>query len=210
MVGLLAVVAVIVWLVTQSGATVVSQTRALAPFSAVELAGANVVTVHVGAAQSVVVHARQSELQLITTDVRAGTLVIANAPTRQPTEGPMSVSVTVPSLQSLAIASGGSGVVNVTGIRAPSLTVSLGGGGLLNASGTATRLNVSVAGSGDVELGQLVAREVSATVSGDGQIVVVATRSLEASITGNGAIRYTGNPPQLTTRVTGSGAIIPG
>jgi hypothetical protein len=207
-VAVLAVLAVVVWLVTQSGATVASQTRAVAPFNAVELAGANVVTVHVGAPQSVVVHARQSELQLITTDVRAGTLVIANVPTRQPTKGPMSVSITVPSMQSLAIS--GSGVVNLTGIHAPSFTVTIGGSGVVNASGTATRLSVSMPGSGYAELGQLVARDVSATVSGDGQIVVTATRSLDASVPGTGVIRYSGNPAQLTTSVTGTGTIIPG
>ena len=208
MVGVLAVLAVVVWLVTQSGTPVVSQTRAVAPFNAVELAGANVVTVNVGAPQSVVVHARQSELQLITTYVRAGTLVIANAPTRQPTKGPMSVSVTVPSMRSLTIS--GSGVVTLSGIRAPSFTVTIGGSGVVNASGTATRLSVSMPGSGYAELGQLVARDVSATVGGNGQIVVTATRSLDASVPGTGVIRYTGNPAQLTMSVTGTGTIIPG
>jgi hypothetical protein len=208
-VGLLALLVLAVWLITQSGgATVVSQTRPVAPFNAVELAGANVVTVSVGAPQSVVVRARQDEVNLVTTQVSGKTLVIANVPTRHTTKGPMSVSVRVPSLTSLSVP--GSGVVNITGIRASSLTVTVGGSGLVNASGTATRLNVSVPGSGDVELGQLVARDVNAAVSGSGQIVVNATRSLDASVSGNGVIRYSGNPAQLTKSVTGSGAIIAG
>jgi hypothetical protein len=188
--------------------TVVSQTRAVAAFNAVELAGANVVTVHIGTPQSVTVRARKDEVDLVTTDVQGRTLVIANVPTQHATKGPMSVSVTVPSLASVSIP--GSGVVNMTGIHAASLTVTLGGSGVVDASGTATRLNVSVPGSGYVDLGGLMSRDVQAAVSGSGQIVVTATRSLDASVSGSGVIRYSGDPAQLTKSVTGSGAIIGG
>lgn len=207
--GLLPALALVVWLIAASGgAAVVSETRAVAAFNAVELAGANVVTISVGAPQSVVVRAHPDQLGLITTQSSGGTLVIANVPTQHAIKGPMSVSVTVPSLASVSIS--GSGVVNMTGIHAASLTVTLGGSGVVDASGTATRLNVSVPGSGYVDLGGLMSRDVQAAVSGSGQIVVTATRSLDASVSGSGVIHYSGNPAQLTKSVTGNGAIIAG
>jgi Putative auto-transporter adhesin, head GIN domain len=192
------------------GSSAVSQTRAVPPFSAVELAGDNLVTVHVGARQSVIVRAREDMLNHVTTRVRSDTLVIGNAPSPHGTKGPMSVSVDVPSLTSLAIATSGSGIVRVTGVNTPSFTVTLAGSGVLQASGTTTRLDVSLSGSGAVELQPLVARDVRAVLTGSGQIAVTAKDSLNASLPGNGAIRYAGDPARVATSVTGTGAIVPG
>jgi hypothetical protein len=188
--------------------TAASQTRAVAGFDAVELAGSNEVNVTVGRPRSVVVHADDNLIRHVTTGVRARTLVIANAPGSFTTRSPMSVDVTVPSLRALRLS--GSGVVTVTGIDAPSLAVSLPGTGLLRASGTAGRLQVELGGSGDAELGNLVARRVRATVGGSGRIVVTATASLDGRVTGSGAILYGGHPARVTRDVSGSGAIVGG
>lgn len=141
------------WFVTQAGSTVVTETRSLAPFGAVELAGAGIVTIDVGARQSVTVKAREDMLSHVTTQVQNGTLIVATPPNPQPTKGPMSVSVSVPSLRSLTLSPTGSGAINVTGIDAPNLTVTLAGSGAVYASGRATRLDVSVPGSGNADLG---------------------------------------------------------
>ena len=207
---LLGLLALGVWQLTQNGASrVVSQTRSVAPFSAVELAGSNIVTVRVGARQSVIVHAHANMLDRVTTQVVTGHLVIGDAHTRQATKGPVSVSVGVPSLKSVTIPHSGSGIITATGINTPSFMVTLAGSGILRASGTATRLNVTIGGSGDVELDQLVSRDALAVVSGSGRIVITASRSLNASVTGDGVIQYGGNPVGLTTSVTGNGVIIP-
>lgn len=197
-------------LILNGGVSVVSQSRSVAPFSAVELAGGNIVTVRAGARQSVVVHAHENMLDHITTRVIVGNLVIANAPTTQGTKGPISVSVAVPSLKSVTITRGGSGIVTVNGINGPTFTVAVAGDGVLRASGTVARLDVSLGGAGDVELDQLVARDALAILSGSGRIVITATRSLDASVTGDGVIQYQGKPARRDTSVTGSGAIIPG
>jgi hypothetical protein len=41
-------------------------------------------------------------------------------------------------------------------------------------------------------------------------IEVAATRSLYAAIPGTGTISYSGNPPQLTTMITGTGVVTRG
>jgi hypothetical protein len=198
------------WLTQNGGPTVVTQTRSVAPFAAIDLAGSNLVTVRVGEQQSDVVRARKDMVGMVTTRVLAGHLVIANAPSQHGTKGPMSVTIGVPSLKSVTIARTGSGVIAVTGVSASSLTVTLAGSGVVRASGTASRLNVSIGGSGDAELDQLIAGDAIAVVSGSGRVVVNATRSLNASVTGDGVIQYRGNPARLATSVTGNGAIIPG
>jgi hypothetical protein len=93
-------------------------------------------------------------------------------------------------------------------VKAPRLTVTLAGSGVVRASGAVNRLDVSLTGSGDAQLGQLVARDVQAALDASGRIVVNATRRLDASLRGSGAIFYTGNPAHVTKDVSGSGAII--
>jgi hypothetical protein len=49
-----------------------------------------------------------------------------------------------------------------------------------------------------------------AVVTGSGLIRVTATASLDAAVPGDGAIIYGGNPPHLTTSITGTGAVLRG
>jgi hypothetical protein len=184
-----------------------TQTRSVARFSSLDLAGSNNVTVVVGAPQSVVVHADSNLISHVTTHVGAGTLVIGDTGTFT-TKSPMSVDVSVPSLAAVTLS--GSGQISVSGINAPRLTVLVPGSGQLSASGTVTRLDVTLDGSGRAQLSQLLARDVHAVLPGSGLIQVTSTTSLDAAVPGSGAIMYGGNPPHVTTGVTGSGAVIPG
>ena len=184
--------------------TPATQARHVAAFSRVELAGSSDVTIHAGAAQSVVVHADDNLLAQVTTQVRAGTLVIGTRGSFT-TSSPMSVEVSVPSLQ--ALTASGSGALSASNIHGPRVSVRLSGSGTVHASGTVTRLDVAVGGSGAAELGQLAARDVHAAVSGSGRIVTHAANTLEASVPGSGTIVYTGNPAHVTTSTTGSGTI---
>ena len=183
------------------------QTRTVAAFHRVDLAGASNVSVTVGGARRVVVRADDNLIRRVTTSVRNGTLVVGTTGSFR-TNVPMSVDVTVPALDALTLS--GSGLVRVANVAGPALTVRLPGSGLLRASGAVQRLDVTLAGSGDAQLDGLVARDVHAVVSGSGRILVHATRSLDATVSGSGVVDYAGNPPHVKTNVTGSGAITPG
>jgi hypothetical protein len=184
--------------------TPAAQARQVAAFSRVDLAGSSDVTVHAGAVQSVVVHADDNLLGQVTTQVHAGTLVIGTRGSFT-TSSPMTVEISVPSLQALALS--GSGALTASSIQGPRVSVRLSGSGVVRASGTVTRLDVLLGGSGDAELGQLAAREVHAVLSGSGRILTHATDTLQASVSGSGTIVYSGNPAHVTTSITGSGAI---
>ncbi len=153
------------------------------------------------------VHADSNLLRYVTTRVVAGTLVIGTTGSFT-TRSPMTVEVRVPSLAEVTLS--GSGEISVNGIDAPLLAVSLPGSGAVDASGTVTRLDVTLDGSGLAQLTSLVARDVHAVVSGSGLIRVTATASLNAAVPGTGAIYYGGNPPQVTSSVTGSGTVARG
>jgi Putative auto-transporter adhesin, head GIN domain len=191
----------------QGSGVAATQTRTVARFSRLDLAGSSKVTVVVGGRQSVVVHADSNLLGRVTTRVAGGTLLIGTTGSFT-TRTPMSVDITVPVLAAVTLS--GSGQLSVTGISTPVLTVSLPGSGSLDASGTTTRLDVTLDGSGQAQLRELTARDVHAVIAGSGLILVTATASLDASVPGSGAIVYGGNPPRVTSSVTGSGAVTHG
>jgi hypothetical protein len=182
-----------------------SQVREVPPFSSVELAGGNNVVIRAGEQQSVVVKADDNLLNRVTTHVKSGALVIGNTPGSLTARSPMSVEVSVPSLNALVLT--GSGNIMVNGIKTESLTVTLSGSGNLFGSGAASSLDVTISGVGNARFTQLVANNVDALLSGSGAIFVTATKSLDASIPGSGTITYTGNPQDVTKSVTGAGAI---
>jgi hypothetical protein len=180
-----------------------TETRAVAPFTTVELSGANVVTIEVGAPQSVVVQADDNVLENVTTEVRAARLVVGTTGSFTSIT-PMSVAITVPSLDGLTLS--GTGSVVADGVRGPALDVALPGTGRIRATGRVDRLDARLSGSGELRLGGVHAESVRAVLSGTGRIVVTAHGTLDASIPGTGAIEYAGHP-ELTRRITGTGTI---
>src|SRR6266545_2722603 len=114
----------------QGSGVAATQSRELAAFRGIELAGANNVIVRVGGKQSVVVHADDNLLGHVTTQVHGGSLVIGNTTGSFTTKSPMRVEVSVRSLASLTLS--GSGIISVTGIKAQSMTVRLSGGGVVH------------------------------------------------------------------------------
>ena len=190
---------------TEGSGVPAAQARDVAAFNSVELAGSNNLLIRVGEKQSIVVRADDNLLDRVTTEVQSGKLVIANTPGGLEAKTPMGVEVSVPTLNALMLT--GSGNIVVNGIETESLKVTLPGSGTLTGSGTATRLEVTVGGSGTVQFTRLVANDVRAVVSGSGSIFITATKSLDASVSGSGAILYAGNPQDVTRSVTGTGAI---
>jgi hypothetical protein len=190
----------------QGSGVAATQTRIVGPFDRVELRGSNVVTIRVGERQSVVVHADENLLRRVTTNVKAGNLVVGNTTGSFTARSPMSVEVGVPSLQALRIS--GSGTVTAIGIHTSRLSVSLPGSGVVQVAGTVSKLVVSLPGSGYAQLEQLVARDAWVTVGGSGYAALNATQSLHASVSGSGAVVYGGNPVHVTTSITGVGTIV--
>lgn len=182
-----------------------TQARALAPFTAVELAGDNNVIVHAGAAPSVTVHADSNLLGRVTTRVHSGRLVIGTTSGKFSAKTPTFVSVSAPGIDTIALT--GSGNINLTGINSARLTLLLSGSGTINATGITTSLDVTISGDGTALLNGLTARNVKARVSGDGSVMLAVTHSLDASISGTGAILYRGNPVNVVKAITGSGTI---
>jgi hypothetical protein len=181
-----------------------TQVRTVPAFTAVDLAGSNNVTVHVGDKQTVTVHGDDNLIRYVTTTVQDGTLAVGQSHDFS-TTAPMSVEITVPALDASTLS--GAGVLTVTGVAADHFTVRAPGSGVLVVTGTATTLDASLSGTGDVRLDGLAAHDATATVSGTGRLLVNVSHSLDATVSGVGSILYTGNPTDVTKKVTGTGSI---
>lgn len=180
--------------------------RAMAPFAAVELAGADRVTVRLGTPQRVVVHADSNLLDKVLTRVRSGVLIVSNRG-RFTTRSPMTVVVTVPSLRAVTLS--GTGELTVTGAATSTFTARLSGTGTVTASGRAGRVNAVLTGAGTLTLASLQAKDVTAVLRGTGTVAVHATDTLHAGLAGIGSIVYSGNPAHVTKTLTGTGTIAP-
>lgn len=190
---------------TQGSGATASATRELPPFTALDLAGANTVTIGIGGVQRVVVHGDEDVIPLVTTEVEDGTLVIAQSESFG-TESQLSVEVVVPSLDSVRLS--GAGTVTVDGHDLERLNVSVPGAGTIRGSGDVQRLEIALGGTGDIELAELVAGAVTVTLSGAGNVHVHATDSLDATVSGTGSVFYAGDPASVSQAITGTGVIV--
>jgi putative autotransporter adhesin-like protein len=182
-----------------------TQTRHVGAFTAVDLAGSTSVTVRVGGARAVVVRADDNLIRLVKTEVRNGELVIANRGSFT-TKTPMTVSVTVPTLDRAMLA--GSGALHVSGVRAEHFTAGLAGVGVFVATGKVGLLEARVSGTGSLQLERLAARNADVSIAGTGQIEVRVKGTLRAAVAGSGAILYSGNPRIVNRSITGTGTIV--
>jgi Putative auto-transporter adhesin, head GIN domain len=182
-----------------------TQARHVGAFTAVDLAGSTSVTVRVGGSRAVVVRADDNLVRLVRTEVRNGELVIANRGSFT-TKTPMTVSVTVPTLDRAMLA--GSGALYVSGVRAERFSASLAGVGVFVATGRVGLLEARVSGTGNLRLERLAARDADVSIAGTGQIDVRVKGTLRAAVDGSGAIVYSGNPRVVSRSITGTGTIV--
>jgi hypothetical protein len=204
---------VVTWAVTheetrsqieKGSGTAVTETRHVGAFTEVELAGASTVTIGVGGEQQVVVRADDNLVDEVTTEVRGGMLVVGSTGSFE-TVVPMTVRLTVPSLDAVGLS--GSGSIAVDGHELDALAVVLSGSGTIRGAGSVTTLDVDLSGAGNVELEQLHARDAAVDVSGTGSVVVHVTGTLDADVSGTGSVVYTGGPDRVSKDITGTGSV---
>jgi hypothetical protein len=103
----------------------------------------------------------------------------------------------------------GSGNLQLGALQARDVEVDVSGSGSANvASGNAESVDLSISGSGSADFGGLRSREASVSLSGSGQAAVAPRDKADIRISGSGRVRMPTSPPNLQTRVSGSGRIV--
>jgi len=181
----------------------VSQTRLVGEFDAVQTKGAVDLHITVGQPVGIAVEMDDNLQGLIVTAVQGRTLVIESKGSWTADHDPR-VTITLPALSALAME--GSGDAVLKGFNGGDLALRIGGSGDVDASGRVDSLSLVVDGSGDARLGGLQAGRAQVRVNGSGDVTVNAAQTLEATVNGSGDIRYRGNAT-VTSRVHGSGSV---
>jgi carbon monoxide dehydrogenase subunit G len=205
-----------------------SETRSVAEFQAVTLAGSMDVVIRQGA-QQLQVQADDNLLPLLETTVEStkygATLVVRwkrgeNIYTRSK----VLLTVAVPKLSAL-VASGsgdiqlenyntpallvslsGSGDAKLNGLSTEDLSIRIAGSGDVSGKGSAGKMSVHIAGSGDVHLADLRSNDVDVQIAGSGDAQVNAQKTLNVRIAGSGDVSYVGDA-LLKSKVAGSGSV---
>jgi len=187
----------------QGSGTKAVQTRKLEAFSGIEFNGAGQLRAKVGGEPSITLEIDDNLLDVITTEIHDGRLVISSSEPYSTSLG-LTATVTAPELEYYC--QRGSGDVQIEGAQGDRFTVELFGSGHIRASGTASRVTAEIAGSGNIDLSGLAAKDVTAQIKGSGDVRVGAAETLRASIYGSGNVRYRGDP-KVEQRIFGSGTV---
>jgi hypothetical protein len=102
----------------------------------------------------------------------------------------------------------GSQRLEIQGYKQAKLEASILGSGKVVAQGFADEVELHIAGSGDIDAGQVAARKAEVNIGGSGNAVIAPTEEVEVHIGGSGDVTLKTNPPRVDTHIAGSGRII--
>jgi serine/threonine protein kinase len=180
------------------------ENRTVEKFSKIDLSGATDLEVTIGDEPSLEVTMDDNLLPIIKTTVENGQLRIFSSESYNSNLRPK-VRITTPALE--AISSSGAGSIKVGGLNAKEFDLTTRGATKANLTGMSDSLKVRISGSGNVDAGELIAKNVDVSVTEAGSATVHAVESIDASTSGAGKIRFSGNPPKIKKRVSGGGSI---
>ncbi|MCL2519764.1 MAG: DUF2807 domain-containing protein [Spirochaetaceae bacterium] len=87
------------------------------------------------------------------------------------------------------------------------LTAAISGSGRMTILGNSHNANITISGSGRFSGESFTINNSVITLRGSGRAAVYVANSLNATVSGSGRIEYSGNPPSVTTNISGSGRV---
>ncbi|HEX8425953.1 head GIN domain-containing protein [Hymenobacter sp.] len=213
-------------------ATAGRETREVASFNQVTLAGSATVILVQGSPQKVVVDANAEDLSHLETTVSGEKLRIGTKQEKGMSwsnysfKGPVTVYVTVPNISALTVSGSGrmradegvkakdldltvsgSGKMDLGQVQADELQTSISGSGDISINGgSAPRQVIRISGSGGMQAQKVRSEKCNVRISGSGNCRVNATETLEASIAGSGNVYITGGA-KVSSSTAGSGRV---
>jgi Putative auto-transporter adhesin, head GIN domain len=171
------------------------ETREVAPFERLEIAGVDVKVVE-GDGRHVRVYAGENVIDRVETesnggvlriDVRDRGIVIGSDPL-----GDAQVEVTAAALEGIEV--DGSGDVLLEDLDSQALELELQGAADLEAKGTVERLTATIQGAGDADLSELSVRTATVQARGAADVELNVSEQLNVSVQGAGDVTYRGDP----------------
>lgn len=120
-------------------------------------------------------------------------------------EGALTVKITAPSVKRFFV--NGDGTLSIHNYDQDSLAAELNGSGEIKGGGRAGSVTASLAGSGDIDLGEVEATDVTVDMAGSGGVWVKPTGAAKVTIAGSGDVTLRSQPARLEHEVSGSGKV---
>lgn len=206
---------------------VVTETRDVSDFHAIEVSYPAQVFVKQGSQESLKIEAEDNLLPNLKTQVRNGRLEIfyrrENGKHVNPTKN-VTITIVVKDLSdvnfssageltiddletdNLDVSLSGAGNLELNSVDIRGLSVSLSGAGSMSASGVADNLDLNISGLGDFKGGDLHGKIARVNISGAGSATVWVDEDLMAGISGAGSIDYYGSA-SVTKQISGVGSV---
>ncbi len=122
--------------------------------------------------------------------------------------GNMVAETKITSTEKIKVSIAGSGDIKLQEVDAPQIDVNISGSGKAEGFGNTRDLDIDVAGSGDVMMKDLKAENAKISIAGSGNVWLFASIKLDVRVAGGGDIHYYGNPPEINSKLAGSGNLI--
>jgi hypothetical protein len=184
---------------------VVTQSRDVLGFHAVELAGDGRLYIEANGKEGLTITADDNLMEHLRSKVSGSRLILEteNHVDLDPS-AEIVYRLSVKSLDEINVS--GDATVDAKGIQTQKLRIRLSGDGSVLVAGTADEQDVRISGDGDYRGQDLSSKSARVDISGDGNAVVVVSDSLDANLSGDGSLEYIGNP-RVTQHVSGDGSI---
>ena len=115
------------------------------------------------------------------------------------------IVVTAPNVSSFKL--DGSGDLEIRDYNQAVMTLALNGSGDIEVVGKTKTLALALAGSGNAELDELATLNADVSVAGSGNTDLSASKVVKIAISGSGDVSLQTQPSNVTTNISGSGAV---
>ncbi len=182
-----------------------SEDRPVSGVTGVELDTSGAVEVVTGATQALTIEAPADVLPVLTSEVTGGTLRLSvKDRTVLRNSDRIRYRLTVPTLDRILV--DGSGDLRYADLKGPALAVEINGSGDVNLGGTVEKQVVNLSGSGTYTASDLATRSADVVVDGSGSAAVRVSDALTINLSGSGDVTYRGTPT-VQKDVSGSGDV---
>lgn len=183
-----------------------TETREVAPFSELSIAGDLSVEIAAGAEEpSLTVTGDDNLLQFVHVRQRGRRLRVELEPARYAFEQGVAVRIGVPELSDCRLE--GREEVSIEGLSGESFVLVVDDTAAVRGSGAVGSVEVEVNGTSTVDLSGLEAHAAAVQINGTATVTVNASAELRAEINGTGSVLYRGQPATTSIEINGTGHV---
>lgn len=190
------------WFPVTGSGELVSQQRIVPAFSKIKSSIAGNITITESEDQKLKVSTQKNLLTYPETEVVNETLYISFGSNAVETDSLNSIQIFLPKLNG-ATQTGSGNIISELAIP----EINLIGSGNIKCGGKTDHVQVILAGSGVVNLEEMIVAKADVKISGNGNVSLHVTNDLNVSIPGMGVVYYSGLP-KIQKNITGIGQVI--